>query len=158
LILAVGGARALGIHLVTAFLARGIVALVNYVQHYGLARRPGEKAGIDHAWDLPFKSGNLIYFNAGLHADHHVKASLVPGDLTYRATRFALPMNIQFILPLALVPPLFFRVMNPLLDRTRVSRPSTQEAPAEALLPDAFAVVRSQTFAAAKSEVVVRVA
>lgn len=112
---AVGGPRALVVFFVTTFLSRGVVALVNYVQHYGLERRPGQKVGVDHAWDLPYKSGNWLYFNAGFHADHHMLASAEPSALTLRSTRFVLPHNIPVILPLALVPGLFFRTMNPRL-------------------------------------------
>ena len=83
-----------------------------------LRARAREKVGVQHAWDLPFKSGNWLYFNAGFHADHHLKASTDPGALVYRSTRFILPYNVSIILPLALVSPVFFRVMNPILARS----------------------------------------
>lgn len=98
-----------------------MIALVNYVQHYGLERVPGQKVGVEHAWDLPYKSGNWLYFNAGFHADHHMKASTDPAGLMLRSTRFVLPYNIPIILPLALLPPLFFRTMNPILSAGRPS-------------------------------------
>jgi alkane 1-monooxygenase len=117
------GSRALVVYLAVTFLARGVVALVNYVQHYGLGRAAGEKPSADHAWDLPFPSANWLYFNAGLHADHHIKASLAPGELCLRSTRFLLPFNISIILPMALVPPLFFRTVHPRLERAAVLAP-----------------------------------
>jgi alkane 1-monooxygenase len=114
-IVLVGGLCALLVFGVTTFLSRAVIALVNYVQHYGLERAPGQKVGVDHAWDLPYKSGNWFYFNAGFHADHHIKASIDPGGLALRSTRFVLPYDIPIILALALVPPLFFWRMNPIL-------------------------------------------
>ncbi len=143
-----GGARGLGVFLAVTFLARGIVALVNYVQHYGLERRDGERAGLEHAWDLPFKSGNWLYFNAGFHVEHHIKASVDPADLAFRSTRFVLPYNIQIILPLALVPALFFRTIHPILDaqvaeRARAPRPARRPARPAALDPVAITTMMS---------------
>ena len=81
----------------------------------GLEREKGQKPSTAHAWDLPHKSASLLYFNAGFHSDHHTKASVDPDQLAFKATRFVIPYNIPIILPMALVPPLFFRTMNPLL-------------------------------------------
>jgi hypothetical protein len=82
-----GGLRALAIYVLTTFLARAVIALVNYVQHYGLRRVPGQKPHIDHSWDLPHKSTSWFYFNAGFHADHHVKAVLAPDEVAFKSTR-----------------------------------------------------------------------
>lgn len=119
-VLAVGGVRGLMIYLSVTFLARVIVALVNYVQHYGLTRGPNEKPGRAHAWDLPHKSANWLLFNAGFHADHHMRAAVPPSALSLEAERFVLPFNVPIILPLALAPPLFFRVMRTARERSSV--------------------------------------
>jgi hypothetical protein len=56
-----------------------------------------------------------LYFNAGFHADHHLKASLAPDQVALKGNGYLLPFNVQIIIPLALLPWLFFRAMNPLL-------------------------------------------
>ena len=111
-----GGLGALAIYLLTTFLARVVIALVNYVQHYGLRRVPGQKPLIEHSWDLPHRSTSWFYFNAGFHADHHVKAALGPDEVAFRSTRYVLPYNVHIIIPMALVPWLFFRAVNPILN------------------------------------------
>jgi alkane 1-monooxygenase len=117
----VGGGRALALYVLTTFLARMVVALVNYVQHYGLRRAAGQKTTEHHSWDLPHRSASWLYFNAGFHAEHHAKASTPPEDLAFRGPHYVLPYNIPIILSLALVPPLFFRTMNPILEGASAS-------------------------------------
>jgi alkane 1-monooxygenase len=112
----VGGARAFALYLLTTFLARMVVALVNYVQHYGLRRAAGQKTSEHHSWDLPHRSASWLYFNAGFHAEHHAKASTPPEDLAFHGPHYVLPYNIPIILSLALVPAWFFRTMNPILE------------------------------------------
>ena len=115
LLAVLAGPRALAVYLVTTFFVRMIITLVNYVQHYGLRRSPGQKASEEHAWDLPHRSASWLFFNAGFHAEHHMKASVPPEGLAFRGARFVLPYNIPVILTLAFVPRWFFRTMNPML-------------------------------------------
>ncbi len=110
------GVRGVLVYVVTCLLGRVVVASVNYVQHYGLERHAGEKPGEGHAWDLPHRSANWMFFEAGLHVDHHAKASTPPGRLVLRARAHLLPYNIPVMLPMALVPPIFFRVMHAIAD------------------------------------------
>ena len=103
-----GGFGLLALYLATTFLMRAIVWLVNYVQHYGLA------AGEDHSWDVGHRSTNLLFFNAGLHRDHHEHASRAPLRLKLTSAK-VFPVNFPGILLLALFPRAFFRKMDPLL-------------------------------------------
>jgi alkane 1-monooxygenase len=113
---------------VIIFLAQGAVAVallevINYLEHYGLTRRevrPGEfeRVGPEHSWNSSHRISNLYLFNLARHSDHHYLASR-----PYEALRHfdegqapQLPTGYAAMLMLALVPPLWFRVMNPRVD------------------------------------------
>ena len=87
---------------------------INYVEHYGLARReeaPGryERVSARHSW---------LLINLARHADHHLIASRHYPALASRDQAPQLPAGYATMLILALVPPLWRKVMDP-----RVPRP-----------------------------------
>jgi alkane 1-monooxygenase len=113
---------------VVIFFAQGAVAVtllevINYLEHYGLTRReirPGtfERVGPEHSWNSSHRISNQYLFNLARHSDHHYLASR-----PYEALRHfdegqapQLPAGYASMLMVALVPPLWFRVMNPLVD------------------------------------------
>jgi alkane 1-monooxygenase len=107
------------------FLAQGLVAvvlleMVNYLEHYGLTRRelePGryERVGPEHSWNSSHLVSNAYLFNLGRHSDHHALASRPYEMLRHRGEDEApqLPSGYAAMLMVALVPPLWFRVMDP---------------------------------------------
>jgi alkane 1-monooxygenase len=106
------------------FVAQSAVAIflalaVDYTQHYGVVRResaPGrlEPLRADHAWSSDHAS-NRSTFNLGLHADHHLRPTLEYSQLANDERSLQAPMGYPGLLLLALVPPLWSRVMNPRL-------------------------------------------
>ncbi len=101
----IGGWFDLSVYLGTTLLTRIVIWLVNYVQHYGLSGRD------HHSWDVNFRSTNLLFFNSGLHSDHHSRASVNPSELKIKSA-LTFPYNFPMILIVALVPPIFFRKME----------------------------------------------
>lgn len=110
---------------IIAFLVQSAAAIfafetINYLQHYGLRRRelaPGvfEPVTLHHSWDSSYRFSNLFLLNLGRHADHH-HAPARP----FQALRLfrdheapEMPWGIVTMFVVALVPPLWFRVMNP---------------------------------------------
>jgi len=89
---------------------------VDYTQHYGVVRResaPGrlERLRADHAWTSDHAS-NRSTFNLGLHADHHLRPALEYSQLANDERSLQAPLGYPGLLLLALVPPLWSRVMN----------------------------------------------
>lgn len=93
--------------------------LSDYVQHYGLRRtirnnRP-EPVGPRHSWDAKHPLSSLMMVNAPRHSDHHAHPAR-----PYPALRLARQENPRPILPyslpvmaaIALIPPLWRRVMD----------------------------------------------
>lgn len=107
------------------FLAQALVAvlfleLVNYVEHYGLTRRHlgqgrYEAARPHHSWNTDHRFTNYLLINLQRHSDHHFHPNRrFPLLQTFAAEEAPqLPYGYPVMTALALVPPLWFRVMNP---------------------------------------------
>ena len=112
---------------VTAYV---LYELINYIQHYGLRRaiRPGgkpEAVKLDHAWNCYYKYTNYLLFMLPLHSMHHACPH------PRRNTNLMGPRlpDVYFVMvALALVPPLWFRQMNPLVRRQRAEKRRLEKA------------------------------
>ena len=109
---------------------------IDYTQHYGVVRtrlKSGrlERLRADHAWTSDHAS-NRSTFNLGLHADHHLKPTQGYSQLVNDDGSLQAPSGYPGLLLLALVPPLWYRVMN-----TRLSANPRADADATAILSGA---------------------
>lgn len=114
------GLKALGFFLVQAFVAVLLLESVNYIEHYGLSRKQLENGRYEkvlpiHSWNSDFVFSNYILFNLQRHSDHHGMAHLPYTVLKDPPTAPLLPAGYPTMILLALVPPLWFRLMNPRL-------------------------------------------
>lgn len=110
-----------------AFLAAamgGILLLetVNYIEHYGLRRkeiRPGyyEPVKPHHSWNSEHILGRILLYELTRHSDHHYKASRKYQNLRYFPETPQLPLGYPGSMWLSLIPPLWFRRMDPLVAR-----------------------------------------
>lgn len=100
-----------------------VLELFNYIAHYGLIRdtRRGrrEALGEMHSWNSSNLAANLLVFNMGRHSDHHRAPSAPYATLAYLSDAPELPAGYAGSILLALVPPLWRRVMDPLVLRLR---------------------------------------
>jgi alkane 1-monooxygenase len=95
-----------------------LLEAVNYVEHYGLARRKladgrYERPAPRHSWDSYHWLSNAFLVHLQRHADHHVNPMRPYAALQPQAESPKLPMGYPGMVPLAFVPPLWFAVMNP---------------------------------------------
>ena len=93
----------------------------SYVQHYGLQRQVDaggryEPVRPDHAWSMQCRITNLGLLNLLRHGDHHTRPTVPYYALTHTEVP-TYPYALGFMMLLALFPPLFRRVVHPLLDR-----------------------------------------
>lgn len=105
------------------FLAQGMIAVfllevVNYVAHYGLERRevaPGryEPFSHRHAWNSGHPSTDFGLLNLGRHSAHHSRTDQRFTALGNPPEAPQLPTGYVGSVLLALVPPLWRRVMDP---------------------------------------------
>ncbi|GAB4814513.1 hypothetical protein N2152v2_001559 [Parachlorella kessleri] len=106
---------------VQALLAIVDLETVNYIEHYGLTRRKGpsgryERVGPRHSWTAGHLFTNAHVFRLQRHADHHEFARKPYQTLRDLPDSSQLPADYPALMIAALFPPLFFRIMNPLLD------------------------------------------
>jgi alkane 1-monooxygenase len=109
-----------------AALAFSILEVINYVEHYGLTRKeiaPGEYERIapQHSWDSASRVSNWMLINLARHSDHHCVTAKRYQSLELLPQAPQLPGGYGAMFLLALVPPLWFRVMNPLVGTTAAS-------------------------------------
>tara|TARA_R110000787_G_scaffold58010_5_gene132171 strand:- start:88 stop:1092 length:1005 start_codon:yes stop_codon:yes gene_type:complete len=104
--------------LAIAFYAQMQLLLSDYVQHYGLRRdvRPDgrpEPIGARHSWNAPAWYSSAMMLNAPRHSDHHMHpARAFPSLRIEPATMPILPRSLPVMAVLALVPPVWRRVMD----------------------------------------------
>lgn len=101
-----------------------VLETVNYVQHYGLSRRRVAEERYEgvtamHAWNALQPVGNAFLFNLGRHSDHHCHALRGFAELGRCEAAPQLPTGLLGMCMLALLPALWFRVMDPLVRATR---------------------------------------
>jgi alkane 1-monooxygenase len=113
-----GGAGFFALQSVIAF---SIVETINYVEHYGLTRRevaPGcyEPVTPEHAWNSSHRISNWLLFNVAFHSDHHCDTGRAYSSLRHLDEAPQLPAGYFSMFVLALIPPLWHRVMDPRVD------------------------------------------
>jgi len=94
----------------------------NYVEHYGLLRErdPATGTGYEspkpwHSWNTNHLVTNLATFHLQRHSDHHANPSRRYQSLRDFPDLPRLPSGYFGMFPLAYVPPLWFKVMDPRL-------------------------------------------
>ena len=120
---------------VQAVAAMTLFEAVNYLEHYGLERRMlsgdetlpiewrYESVGLRHAWDSPTRLLNTFVLKLQRHADHHVHAGKRYQQLETSDASPQLPGGYVTMILIALVPPLWFAVMDPRLLEHRRNAP-----------------------------------
>ena len=104
------------------FIGQSIVAfceleVINYVEHYGLERQKTtsgyERVRPEHSWNSSYRLMNYFLLNLARHSDHHANASRRYQELRHFEEAPQLPGGYGAMVVLALVPPLWFRVIHP---------------------------------------------
>lgn len=106
---------------VQSLVAITLLELVNYIEHYGMARRliaPGQYERVNplHSWNTSYRVSNFFLFQLQRHSDHHYHASKRYQVLDHYEESPQLPYGYPTMILLALVPSLWFRTIDPLLE------------------------------------------
>jgi len=113
------------------FAAAASLEVINYIEHYGLMRAevaPGryERVSHLHSWNASQRLSNWLLFNLQRHSDHHERASRPYPALLHHDDSPQLPAGYATMYVLALVPPLWHRVMD---DRVARAQAGAVRAP-----------------------------
>ncbi|MCC7502428.1 MAG: alkane 1-monooxygenase [Flavobacteriales bacterium] len=120
------GSMALWCFMAAAMIGILLLETVNYIEHYGLRRRKNDYGQYQrvqhvHSWNSDLLPGRLMLFELTRHSDHHYKASKKYQVLRSHEVGPQLPTGYPGMMLLSLVPPLWFRVVNPIIERLRKS-------------------------------------
>lgn len=130
-VVAAWGALAGLVFVAQGIAAAGMLELINYVEHYGLRRKRlangrYERPGVAHSWNADHWLSNAILLELQRHADHHVHPSRSFAELESVPEAPQLPLSYAALVPIALVPPAWRRVMHPHLPLEAVDSPAGQ--------------------------------
>ncbi|WP_187431934.1 Alkane 1-monooxygenase 2 [Roseobacter fucihabitans] len=116
----------IGLFLIQAGTAVWQLELVNYIEHYGLTRKhlgngKYEHVKPHHSWNSDHRMSNWLLINLQRHSDHHYKPDRrFPVLQTYSsADAPQLPFGYPVMTMLAMMPPLWCRIMNPKVQQWR---------------------------------------
>lgn len=110
--------------LVTGTLGKFLHRAIDYTQHYGLVRVEGTPIEARHSWDCYRRLSSALLYNIPRHADHHMYGGHRAWELTPVDGAPMMPYGYNTMLVIALIPPVFRRMIDPLLaewDRTMAS-------------------------------------
>jgi len=114
---AIFGTRSLVILLAAGFVGALLLETINYIEHYGLIRRHLETGKFErvtdrHSWNSNHCIGRIVLYELTRHSDHHAIAGKPYQRLDHRDEAPQLPFGYPTSMLIAMVPPLWFRVMN----------------------------------------------
>ena len=113
-------------HIAQSIASFSFLEVVNYVEHYGLQRKklPNgryEKVQPIHSWNANHRVSNLFLFKLQRHSDHHANALRRYQILRNFEEAPQLPLGYPLMIILAMVPPLWRKVMDPRVEAHRRS-------------------------------------
>ncbi|MEU7901522.1 alkane 1-monooxygenase [Actinoplanes sp. NPDC049118] len=111
------GLRVLPFLLVQAVVGFSVLEAVNYLEHYGLRRQRNaagryEKVDPRHSWNSDRLTTNVFLFQLQRHSDHHANPLRRYQTLRSFDVSPQLPAGYATMLLLALIPPVWRRVMD----------------------------------------------
>ncbi len=112
---AAAGWAGLAVFVAAAAIGRLLVEQFNYCSHYGLVRAPGRPVRARHSWNSFRRLSTSVMFNIPRHASHHLSAGRPYWRLEREPGGPVLPHGIALMAMIALVPPLWYRIIAPAL-------------------------------------------
>ncbi len=111
------GVNALVFFVFAAIIGFLLLESINYVEHYGLFRKEihpdvFERVNASHSWNSDHVLGRFLLFELSRHSHHHENASREYYELESMPKARDLPTGYPGSIILALIPPLFFKIMN----------------------------------------------
>ncbi|MDB4588770.1 alkane 1-monooxygenase [Flavobacteriaceae bacterium] len=111
------GALGLGLAIATGVVSFLFLETVNYIEHYGLLRLKNasgryERVQKIHSWNSNHVIGRIILYELTRHSDHHYKSSKKYQVLESHEESPILPYGYPTSMVLAMIPPLWFGIMN----------------------------------------------
>ena len=122
IVFSVSGGSGLLTYIFTALVGILTLESVNYIEHYGLVRKKLASGRYEpmteaHSWNSNHEIGRIVLFELVRHADHHYQTTRKYLALRHLDESPQLPFGYPMSIMIAFVPPLWFWLMNPRVDR-----------------------------------------
>ena len=100
---------------------RLLLAVADYAEHYGLGRRQLADGSYqpmlpNHAWDDSTLVSSMLFCQIDRHSDHHANVGRPYQILRVMEDAPRLPHGYLTMLPVALIPPLWRKMMHPIVE------------------------------------------
>ena len=95
--------------------AKIVLEIVNYMEHYGLVRHPRERVMPKHSWNTNRRISCWAMFNLPRHSHHHAKGAVPFEKLEAMPDAPIMIGGYISTIVLVLLPPLWYRLMKPKL-------------------------------------------
>ncbi len=113
---AAGGVGGALLFVLQAAWAKAVLEIVNYMEHYGLVRAEGQPVLPRHSWNTNKWMSSVVLYSLTRHSAHHEKGDLPFWNLKPYPDAPEMPYGYLTTIFIALVPPLWMRVMKPRLE------------------------------------------
>ncbi|MCH8529314.1 MAG: alkane 1-monooxygenase [Saccharospirillum sp.] len=111
----VGGLIGMAFFVACALWGKALLEVVNYMEHYGIVRHPDSRVQPHHSWNTNRRISSWSLFNLTRHSHHHAKAVLPYHKLEPMQEAPMMISGYLSTLMIALIPPLWHRLMKPRL-------------------------------------------
>lgn len=109
------GVLAVGVYMLQVLTANFLLEYTNYIEHYGLRRNENERVKEKHSWQSDKVISRFTLIDLSRHSDHHYFASKPYHTLKRYEESPVLPGGYASAIYLALIPPIWFKMVNPLV-------------------------------------------
>ncbi len=113
------GIFTLFIGILVAVISFLLLETINYIEHYGLLRKKingrYEKVQTIHSWNSNHFVGRIVLYELTRHSDHHYRTSKKYQILESKKESPQLPFGYPTSMIISMIPPLWYRLMNPRL-------------------------------------------
>ncbi len=114
-----------------SFVAFTLLEIINYIEHYGLRRNKQsngryERVTHHHSWNSNYFLTNILLLHLQRHSDHHAFPRRRYQVLRHYDDSPQLPAGYATMVLLALFPPLWKKIMNPIVDKYYLKPESTE--------------------------------
>lgn len=103
-----------------------LLETVNYIEHYGLLRSRTKSGRYErvkeiHSWNSNHTVGRIVLYELTRHSDHHYISSKKYQILDCHEESPQLPFGYPTSMVIALIPPLWFKIMNKRVPKAMIS-------------------------------------
>jgi len=119
------GTAALILTLSAGTLSFLLLETINYIEHYGLVRVKKDNGRYErvtpiHSWNSNHTLGRIVLYELTRHSDHHHRSTKKYQILDHHDNSPQLPYGYPTSVPLTLVPPIWFHIMNKRVPREMI--------------------------------------